>query len=91
MKRVKITQGQYAIVDPEDYEKIKDVKWYAMKNQTTGNFYAARTEYKKVGSKVLQSVILLSRLVMGIAKGDRRQVRHLKGTLDCRKENLKIV
>ena len=38
---IKLTQGKYAIVDPEDFEKLNAYKWYAVNNHNN-TFYAAR-------------------------------------------------
>jgi len=40
-RRIPLTQGKYAIVDPEDYERLNKYKWYAVKCGKT--FYASRT------------------------------------------------
>ena len=37
-RRIALTQGKYAIVDPEDYEKLVQYKWYAKKGVRT--YYA---------------------------------------------------
>ncbi len=39
-RRIPLTRGKYAIVDPEDYEHLKKYKWYASKSNST--FYACR-------------------------------------------------
>ena len=39
-RRIPLTQGQYAIVDPEDYEPLNKYKWHAVKSKNT--FYAVR-------------------------------------------------
>ena len=39
-RRIPLTQGQYAIVDPEDYEPLNKYKWHAIKSKNT--FYATR-------------------------------------------------
>jgi hypothetical protein len=41
-RKIKLTKSQFAIVDPEDYEKINQYKWYAKFNGYT--FYAERSE-----------------------------------------------
>ena len=40
MKRIVLTQGQIALVDDEDFEKLNKYKWYAIKGRET--FYAQR-------------------------------------------------
>jgi hypothetical protein len=39
-RRIKLTQGKYAIVDPEDFERLNKHKWYATRCKNT--FYAGR-------------------------------------------------
>jgi len=48
-RRIPLTQGKYAIVDPEDYERLNKYKWYAMKGSST--FYAARCVWDPVNKK----------------------------------------
>jgi hypothetical protein len=40
-RRIPLTQGKYAIVDPEDYERLSKYKWHAIKSRNT--FYASRS------------------------------------------------
>jgi hypothetical protein len=39
-RRIPLTQGKYAIVDPEDYERLNKHKWHVVKSKNT--FYATR-------------------------------------------------
>ena len=39
-RRIPLTQGKYAIVDPEDYERLNKHKWYTSKSNN--GFYACR-------------------------------------------------
>lgn len=56
MKEIKLTQGQVALVDDEDYEFLSQWKWYAIKDKTT--FYAARAERK--------TTIQMHRVILGL-------------------------
>ena len=40
-RRIPLTQGKYAIVDPEDYGRLSKYKWHAIKSRNT--FYASRS------------------------------------------------
>jgi hypothetical protein len=47
-RRIKLTQGQYAIVDTWRYDELSQYKWYAHKGKTTYYAYrAARTGEKR--------------------------------------------
>ncbi len=48
-RRIPLTQGMYAIVDPEDYERLNKYKWYASEGGST--FYAARCLWDPVTKK----------------------------------------
>jgi len=40
MKEIKLTQGKFALIDDEDFERVNKFKWYAHKVSNT--FYARR-------------------------------------------------
>ena len=48
-RRIPLTQGKYAIVDSEDYERLNKYKWYASKGGST--FYAARCVWDPVNKR----------------------------------------
>jgi len=53
-RKIKLTQNKYAIVDPEDFEKINQYKWYVTFNGYT--FYAERKE--RIQDKELPPAVL---------------------------------
>ena len=63
MKKIPLTQGKFAIVDDEDYERLSKHKWYAQKTKNT--WYAVRT----IGDGKEQKTILMHREILNIPKG----------------------
>ncbi len=83
--RVPLTQGKYAIIDIEDYEKVSAHKWSACYEKGNQSFYA-RTNIK-VGEKII--IERLHRLILSAKKGEI--VDHINGdTLDNRRCNLRF-
>jgi hypothetical protein len=86
MKEIKLTQGQVALVDDEDYEELSRFKWHAFWNKYTKSFYAKRSE----GKRPFQKAVYMHREVMRTPKNlDCDHIHH--NTLDNRKENLRNV
>ena len=80
MKKIKLTQGKFALVDDEYYPWLNRHKWTY---NSTGYAYCSR----KIGPKKYQ-MILLHRLICDI--WDERQVDHINGNrLDNRQCNLR--
>jgi len=89
MKKIKLTQGKYALVDNEDYERLNQWKWYANRQNSTRHraiWYATRYS---LGGTNKRKKLLMHRLIMNTPK--EMQTDHLSGDgLDNRRENLKI-
>jgi len=84
MREIPLSQGKFALVDDEDFERINKFKWYA--SRKINDFYAVRnmlvSETKK--SK------LMHRHIIDVPEG--LEIDHINGNgLDNRKENLRIV
>jgi hypothetical protein len=94
VKKIKLTQGQYALVDDTDFEELNQYKWFAAKDGDTGKFYAVRSisrihEIRKYGAQRIS----MHRQILGLPafpgdkrKGDHREPDH---TLDNRRNNLR--
>lgn len=62
MKQIKLTQGQFTLVDDEDYEYLNQWKWYAAKDGRT--YYACRNS-SRIGGK--QTSIKMHREILGLS------------------------
>ena len=82
MKKIPLTQGQFAIVDDDDFDFINQWKWFAYYDKDTDSYYAVRS----IGPKR----ILMHREIMKTPKG--LLVDHINhNTLDNRKKELRNV
>lgn len=87
MKRIPLTQGQFALVDDEDFDRINSHKWCAALDRTTNSYYAARNSPRDADGK--QHRILMHREIMNAKHGE--QVDHINhDTLDQRRSNLRL-
>jgi hypothetical protein len=85
MREVPLTQGQVAIIDDEDYERVMQHKWCALFND--GIWYAVRAI--RVGNK--KSLQQMHRFILEVQRGDRREVDHKDHNgLNNQKENLRV-
>ena len=88
MKRIPLTQGQYAIVDDEDYEWLSQWKWHAYWNRHTRSYYAVRNS--RHGRHRYK--IYMSRQIMGLTYKDGKIIDHRNhNTIDNRMANLRVV
>ena len=87
MKTIKLTKGQVAIVDDEDYEYLSKFKWYASYYKSIDGYYAMRSSKKIYGK---QHTIPMHRIIMRTP--NNLQVDHIDhNPLDNRKCNLRNV
>ncbi len=80
MKRISLTQGKFALVDDEDFERINQYKWYAGKNKRT--YYAGRHFCSR-------TTIRMHRVIMNAPKGMEVDHRDGNGLNNC-KGNLRF-
>lgn len=81
MKKIKLTQGKYALVDDDDFERVNQFKWCYRSESKNNNGYAIRA--------VNKTTISLHRFLLNLE--DRQiQVDHVNGNgLDNRRVNLR--
>ena len=84
MKTIPLTQGKVAIVDDEDYERLNQFKWYAVKSDST--FYAQRHAWRE--NKRI--IIRMHREVINPPAGFFCDHKNGNG-VDNRRHNLRIV
>lgn len=82
MKKIKLTQGKFALVDDEDYEWLSNYKWHY------NNGYASRRllvkENRGFGSVFMHQEILET-------KGNEKRADHInRNGLDNRRSNLRL-
>ena len=83
MKQIPLSQGKFALVDDDDYERIIQIgRWCVARR------YAVRVE-KKGYRKQKQHTVYMHRIILNAQKGT--QIDHVNGNgLDNRKCNLRI-
>ena len=83
-RKIPLTRGKFAIVDPEDYERLAIYKWFLSSSPTSS--YAARWQYSGPGG--LRKKIWMHREVIDIPK--HLLCDHINGhSLDNRAANLR--
>lgn len=91
MGKIKLTKGLWALVSPEDFERVNQYKWYASLEGRGTKYYAIR--WIQEGKKRLK--IRMHRFVLYLPPGSltpNQVVDHLNDDgLDNRRENLEII
>ena len=83
MKTIPLTKGQIVLVDDIDFNNLRRWKWHAMFQKHRNKYVVARRQRG--------DMILMSRQIMGLEVGDKRQVDHRnRDTLDCCRNNLRV-
>ena len=89
MPTIKLTQGQRARVDWQDYRELMQFKWCAAWSPEIRSFYAVRNTHIVSGKKRMTR---MHRQILGLEHSDRRKVDHKNhDTLDNRRRNLRVV
>lgn len=88
---IPLTQGQFAIVDADDYDWLSKHKWHAGWNTHTQSYYAKRSQYMgTVDGKRIIKTFRMHREILGLKVGDPWvDHREPSETLDNRKDNLR--
>jgi len=85
MKKVKLTQGKYSLVDDADFKKVKSIKWYA--HFDGFNWYARRNIRLDCGKRSGQTIHVF---LLGSRKN--KEVDHVNGNgLDNQRKNLRFL
>src|SRR5512145_1943639 len=86
MKRIPLTQGQFALVDDEDFVRLSAFKWCAYWESHTKSYYARRNSPTVNGKR---GTIYMHREIINTPKDSIiDHVNH--DTLDNRHENIRI-
>lgn len=82
MKKIKLTQGKYALVDNEDYEFLSKYKWCF---SPSGTGYAERRDKKSLTGKIIR----MHRFILDAPKDKIVDHKNMNG-LDNRRNNLRL-
>jgi len=86
MIEIPLTQGQTALIDDEEWDRVKQYKWFASKAKNGNTFYAQTHVHLENGKR---TTLQLHRLLMDAEK--RHIVDHQdRNGLNCQKYNLRF-
>lgn len=82
--RIPLSRGMYALIDPEDYERVSAFKWHAFQPSSGRVWYARTLLYEG-----RQRPLFMHRLILEAPKGSQVDHRNQDG-LDNRRNNLRF-
>jgi len=91
-KEIPLTQGKFAIVDDEDFERVSKFKWqarghYGKKHKNHNYYYAAKT----IILPNKRTSLPMHRFILNLSDTDKIMVDHInRNPLDNRKCNLRL-
>ena len=93
MKEIQLTQGKIALVDDQDFDKVKDFNYHADRRSSDGRWYAKRYIRKEEeGYRYIHQS--MHRDIFGLGCGDPEEVDHIalgsESGLDNRRSNLRL-
>ena len=84
MKRIPLSQGQFALVDDNDYESVSRFKWYVSRG-----YARMSVSFGTLDGKQQQVGMFLHRLIM--RPPHHLDIDHINHDgLDCRRENMRV-
>ena len=85
-RKIPLTQGKFALVDPDDYDELSKYKWYAVRSPR--GYYAVRSAKAKNGRSG-QKNVRMHRIILKAPED--KFIDHINHNgLDNRKSNLRI-
>lgn len=85
MIEIPLTQGQIALIDDDDWELVRDYKWYAVFDH--GNYYA-KCAYKKPNGK--KTTMKMHRLILGLTDTSQHVDHKNHNGVDNRRDNIRV-
>lgn len=88
MKEIQLTQGQFALVDDEDFERVNQLKWFASKN-----VYKHKTVYyacKRTGTAKDRKTLYMHSFICGALEKGLEYDHIDRNPLNNQKANLRI-
>ena len=87
-KQIPLTQGQFAIVDDEDFEMVCQQKWHLMR-QKRKNYAISSVYLRPKGGTYIMQTLYLHRFIMRPPKGMEIDHKDHNG-LNCQRDNMRI-